>query len=103
VDEVLDDLWYSANSSAGRLLLADGPKGSQVRASAAAQAGVTRKVVTENCGAAYQELVDLRKRGGVARVVRAAPAGAHCSSPANASRKSLALLAWLAAVRVVET
>ena len=67
VDDVLDDLWDAANTRAGCLLLTDGARGtSSVLRSTAAVPGVTTKVITENCGEAYQDLYTLKKRGASA-------------------------------------
>ena len=85
--EVLDDLYF-ASATRGCYLLKDGAKGSQVLKSAAAQAGVTQKPVTENCGAAYQELCALRKRGGVPLVVRSAGGGGAAAAPAAEEYKA---------------
>ena len=82
--EVLDDLYF-ASATRGCYLLKDGAKGSQVLRSAAAQAGVTQRPVTENCGAAYQELIALRKRGGAPLAVRGGAGGGGGAAAAAAA------------------
>ena len=70
-DDFLDALWASANARAGCLLLADGPKGTVQTGSCAAVPGVTTKVLTENCGGAYQDLYTRITKGVAVRRVGA--------------------------------